>query len=102
MNQTISADRTAPPPELLQAVEPTYWLDSTVWVLLWSQSQNALHIEPLADMMRTNLEAFHKDGRLDYVLLCIGSREAVDASAQAVRPICHARAEAHAARREVV
>ncbi|MNK90297.1 hypothetical protein D3C87_1103430 [compost metagenome] len=62
------------------------------WVLLWSQSQNSLHIERLYDMHRTNLEAFSENRRMDYVPMQIGSREDVDAAANAVRPICHARA----------
>ncbi len=73
-----------------------------VWVLLWSQSQNALHVERLTDMQKTNLEAFTENRRLDYVPLQIGSRAAVDWAANHVRPAVHAREEAHAARRERV
>ena len=73
-----------------------------VWVLLWSHSQNALHIERLTDMHQTNLEAFSEDRPLDYIPLQIGSRDAVDMAANVVRPIVHAREEARAARREVI
>lgn len=65
-----------------------------VWALLWSRSQNALHIESLSDMQRANLDAFADNRRMDYVPLQIGSRDAVDMAAAAIRPICHARAEA--------
>jgi hypothetical protein len=91
--------------------EPAAWRGSEslhvlntpeIWVLLWSQSQNALHVERLSDMQKTNLEAFSDNRRLDYVALQIGSREAVDVASNAVRPICHAREDAHAARRERV
>lgn len=87
MNQT-SIEATA-----FRGSETEHVLPSQdIWVLLWSQSQNALHIERVNDMQRSNLDAFSGDRRMDYVPLQIGSREAVDAAANAVRPICHARA----------
>jgi hypothetical protein len=71
-----------------------------IWVLLWSQSQSLLHVERLSDVQKTNLDAFSDNRRLDYVPLQIGSREAVDVAANAVRPICHARGEVRAAARD--
>lgn len=48
-------------------------------VLLWSQSQCALHIEPIADR------------RMDYVPMVFGSSEECHAAAERVRPTLHAR-----------
>lgn len=73
-----------------------------VWVLCWSHSQNALHVELLAEMLRTNVEAFHENRSLDYVPLQIGTRADVDWAANHVRPAVYAREEAHAAQRRVV
>ena len=42
-------------------------------VMLWSQSQNALHVEPLARMLRMNRRAYTEDRGMDYVPLFIGS-----------------------------
>lgn len=50
------------------------------WVLLWSQSQNALHIEPLERMLSSNRDAYKEDRRSDYVPLYIGERSHVDAA----------------------
>lgn len=44
-------------------------------VLLWSQSQCALHIEPVADMLQENARAFAADRRMDYVPMVFGSPE---------------------------
>ena len=73
-----------------------------IWVLLWSHSQNALHIEPLTEMHRSNLEAFNENRSMDYVPLQIGSRADVDWAADHVRPAVHAREAAFAARREAM
>lgn len=71
---------------------PSTAFDSTnTWVLLWSQRQNAFHIEPLTRMLDSNRSAFADDRRSDYVVLELGSREAVDAAADGLRPICNAR-----------
>lgn len=60
-------------------------------VLLWSQSQCALHIEPIADMLQENARAFAADRRMDYVPMVFGSSEACHAAAERVRPTLHAR-----------
>jgi hypothetical protein len=102
MNQTLSTNEglvafgAALPADVGPGADPT------VWALLWSQSQNALHVERLTDMQQTNVDAFRENRRMDYVPLFIGSRAVVDIVAKAVRPIVHAREEAHVARREVV
>ena len=56
-----------------------------LWVLLWSQSQRALHVEPLAEMLRSNLRAFIANRSMDYVPLFIGSDDACRAAAYRVR-----------------
>ncbi|WP_206169509.1 hypothetical protein [Variovorax guangxiensis] len=66
------------------------------WVLLWSQRQNAFHIEPLARMLDANRKAFAEDRSSDYVVLELGNREVVDAAADALRPVIHARETAAA------
>ncbi len=76
---------------------PSAALDPTsTWVLLWSRSQNAFHIEPLTRMLDSNRGAFADDRRSDYVVLEIGNRETVDTAAEALRPVVHARESAAA------
>ena len=53
--------------------------------LLWSQSQRALHVEPLAEMLRSNLRAFIANLSMDFVPLFIGSDDACRAAAYRVR-----------------
>lgn len=55
------------------------------WVLLWSQSQCALHIEPVSAMLRSNRRAYREDRRMDYVPIFIGPDEACRTVADAVR-----------------
>ena len=102
MKQILS-EAAAAAAEEIRSVGPQVLLERPeVWVLLWSHSQNALHIEPLTSMHRSNLEAFTENRGMDYVPLFVGSRSVVDIVANAVRPVCHARADAHAMRREVI
>lgn len=65
-------------------------------VMLWSQSQCALHIEPVEAMLRSNARAYRDDRRMDYVPLYIGTDEDCRAVADAVRRTMHARQEARA------
>lgn len=58
----------------------------TVWVLLWSQQQGALHVETLDSMMNAHAEAFREDRALQYIPLIVGDRAAIDAVAEAIRP----------------
>jgi hypothetical protein len=51
------------------------------WVLLWSQSQNAVHVETLADMLSANRAAYRDNQARDYVPLYLGTRPHVDAAA---------------------
>lgn len=60
-------------------------------VLLWSQSQCALHIEPLMDMLTKNRRACAADHCMDYVPLTIGTREECDAAASRLRPVLNER-----------
>ncbi|WP_281077092.1 hypothetical protein [Variovorax paradoxus] len=92
MTSTTAESSREPVPRL--PVGPIHILDvPEVWVLLWSQSQNALHIEKVGDMQRTNIDAFAENRRMDYVMLAMGNRDAVDAAADTVRPVVHARSE---------
>ena len=56
------------------------------WVLLWSQRQNALHVETLAQHTSTNRAAYADDAPGDYRLLLVGTRAEVDATAASIRP----------------
>lgn len=56
-----------------------------VWALSWSQSQCALHVEPLAEMLSKNRTAYACNVRSDYVALHIGPREECDLAADNVR-----------------
>ena len=55
------------------------------YVLLWSQSQNALHIEPVKDMLTSNRRAYSEDRRMDYVPLLFGPRDDCDSLASSIR-----------------
>jgi hypothetical protein len=55
------------------------------YVLLWSQRQNALHIEPLEFMFTNNRNAYRDNRGGDYRLLLIGTREEVDATCDSMR-----------------
>ncbi|RCW73829.1 hypothetical protein [Pseudorhodoferax soli] len=68
-------------------------------VMLWSQSQCALHIEPMDAMLSTNRQAYADDRRIDYVPLFIGTDEDCRAIAASVRGTMHTRQDA---RREAV
>ncbi len=65
-------------------------------VMLWSQSQCALHIEAVEAMLRSNARAYRDDRRMDFVPLYIGTDEDCRAVADAVRGTMHARQEARA------
>lgn len=67
-------------------------------VLLWSQSQCALHIEPFSTMMQSNRRAYTEDRRMDYVPIFIGHRENCDTIAASVRGTLHIRQDARPAR----
>ncbi|WP_295539246.1 hypothetical protein [uncultured Pseudacidovorax sp.] len=77
-------------PDLAERLERP---QSGLWVLLWSQSQNALHVEPLERMIAANRAAYTDDRRMDYVPLVIGERAQVDATATACRHTIMDRAE---------
>ncbi len=55
------------------------------YALLWSQSQCAMHIEPVMDMLTENRRACAENRRMDYVPIAIGSRDLCSALAEKVR-----------------
>lgn len=61
------------------------------YALLWSQSQCAMHIEPVMDMLTENRRACAADRPMDYVPIAIGTREECDAAANRLRPVLYAR-----------
>lgn len=54
-------------------------------VLLWSQSQCAMHIEPVSSMLTHNRRAYVEDRRMDYVPIAFGTRDLCSALAVKVR-----------------
>lgn len=54
------------------------------WCLLWSQQQNALHIEPLALMLTNNRNAYRDDAVGDFRVLLVGTRSEVEVTAQSL------------------
>lgn len=60
-------------------------------VLLWSQSQDALHIESVADMLSANGSAFAANRPMDYVPLAFGTDDECHAGANKVRAIMEKR-----------
>lgn len=67
------------------------------YVLLWSQAQNALHVEPLARCITLNRQAYADNRPGDYRLLLVGTRSEVEATASSIRPTLIARGVLRAA-----
>lgn len=63
------------------------------WVLLWSQSQCAVHIESVQDMLKSNRRAYTEDRRKDFVPVFFGQREACDSISLAIRGTMRERQE---------
>ena len=56
------------------------------YVLLWSQSQNCLHIEPVSSWLSKNRAAYAADKKLaDYHPIVIGDKELCHQTADSVR-----------------
>lgn len=62
-------------------------------VLLWSQSQCAMHIETVQEMLQTNVAALVDDRRMDYVPILFGTTDACHAAADRVRATLRDRQE---------
>jgi hypothetical protein len=63
------------------------------WVLLWSRSQNALHIEQFDSMLSNNRSAYRDDLESDYLPIAVGTQHDVDACAAHCRATLLARRE---------
>lgn len=59
--------------------------NAEIWVLLWSQRQNCLHVEPETLMFARNRDKFAGDRQGDYVTMFAGTRTEIDAAADALR-----------------
>lgn len=70
--------------------------DQPTHALLWSQSQCAMHIEPIADMLSENRRAYTENRRMDYVPIIFGSDEECHQAADAVRQTMRTRQGARA------
>lgn len=64
--------------------------------LLWSQSQCAMHIEPITDMLSTNRQAYAVNRRMDYVPIYFGSADDCHKASASVRTTMRQREEARA------
>lgn len=64
--------------------------------LLWSQSQCAMHIEPIDDMLSSNRRAYTVDQRMDYVPIYFGSSDECHKASESVRSTMRHRQEARA------
>lgn len=53
--------------------------------LLWSRSQNALHIETIAEMLSSNRQAYAGNRKSDYVPIYFGSDDDCHDGAKALR-----------------
>jgi len=72
------------------------------WVMLWSQSQNAFHVEPLKHMMNSNRRAYADDRRMDYVPLYVGTRDTCFDLADMARSTLRSRESMRGAARDVI
>lgn len=62
------------------------------YVLLWSKSQNCLHIEPVANWLSKNRQAYTDNSNLaDYHPIVIDSKEVCHNTAELVRNTIKAR-----------
>jgi hypothetical protein len=66
------------------------------WVLLWSHSQNAFHIESFAEMLSSNRRAYSDDRQMDYVPLFAGKKDECHKISTAVRNTMLTRADVRA------
>lgn len=70
--------------------------DTSTHALLWSQSQCAMHIEPIADMLSSNRQAYTVDQRMDYVPIYFGSADECHQASASVRATMRQRQAARA------
>lgn len=75
----------------LEASERNQAQPQAQWVLLWSQSQCAFHVERMDDMLTQNRLAYRDDHRSDYVPLVIADRCLVEEAVAALRGTLAAR-----------
>lgn len=69
-----------------------------LYALLWSRSQDALHIEPLAETISTGQRFLAEDRGNDFIPIAVGSRAQCDRRAQGARELLMQRAQAAARR----
>ncbi|MDD0814270.1 hypothetical protein PSQ39_06470 [Curvibacter sp. HBC28] len=75
-------------PTTLKANEPMLDQPSAGFrahVLLWSQSQCALHIEPVSEMLSSNRRAYAENRTMDYVPIFFGTDEKCHEIGRALR-----------------
>jgi hypothetical protein len=77
-------------------------MNDTTYALLWSQSQNALHIETVAELLKTDADAFKENRRMDYVPMYFGTDDDCHVFARELRPILRDREENRSATERVV
>lgn len=65
---------------------------NTSHVLLWSQRQNALHVEETEAMLSANRKAYRENRPMDYVAMCFGTLEQCQTTANNLHGTLTARA----------
>lgn len=55
------------------------------YALLWSKSQDAIHVEPLYESLHKGRAAFVGNRKTDYIMLYVGSRHEIDEAAPRLR-----------------
>lgn len=58
-----------------------------LWALLWSKKSNGFHIEPLERTVKAGTRFFDENMTNDYLLIYVGTQEAVDQKADELRPL---------------
>lgn len=63
-----------------------------LYALLWSKSQNCLHIEPVDNWLSKNRQAYQDEAKLcDYHPIVIADKETCHQTADSIRPTLKAR-----------
>ena len=58
-------------------------LEPDIWVVLWSATQRAVHIDTVQKMLESNRAAFNERRRTDYIVMAVtNSRERADEIAE--------------------
>lgn len=68
-------------------------MDQETYSLLWSKKSNSFHLEPLQETIKAGMRFFNRDGTSDYLLIGVGTSDAMSARAESLRQILSERGE---------